>query len=215
MMTFFPGATCLGGGSNHFGFITKCTVGCHFEFKCVGSVNFFLVLAVALFGLPFKLLSLFGSCLFPIPEPLNREGGVSLIVSLGSSVLPIAFSLFLTQVLHEASPFALPPPFSLAILEWSEFLRESLDKVVALDFGWVLEVVVTPTALRLLTWLNLPLILENVNCNAFLCGFTLPPSLNSEIRRCALLLGEPLGLQGKEVVFLEIVRDGVGFKPRT
>ena len=76
MMTFFPGATCLGGGSNHFGFITKCTVGCHFEFKCVGSVNFFLVLAVALFGLPFKLLSLFGSCLFPIPEPLNRKGGV-------------------------------------------------------------------------------------------------------------------------------------------
>ena len=118
MMTFFPGATCLGGGSNHFGFITKCTlVGCHFGFKCVGSVNFFLVLAVALFGLPFKLLSLFGSCLFPIPELLNREGGVSLIVSLGSSVLPIAFSLFLTQVLHEASPFALPPPFSLAILE--------------------------------------------------------------------------------------------------
>ena len=164
MKTFFPGATCLGGGSNHFGFITKCNlVSCHFGFKCVGSVNFFLVLAVALFGLPFKLLSLFGSCLFPIPEPLNREGGVSLIVSIGSSVLPIAFSLFLTQVLDEASPFALPPPFSLAILEWSEFLQESPAEVVAetaLDFGWVLEEVVTPTALRLLTWLNLPLILE-------------------------------------------------------
>ena len=40
-------------------------------------------------------------------------------------------------------------------------------------------------------------------------GFTLLPSLISEIWRCARLLGEPLGLGGKEVVF----SDGVGFEP--
>ena len=48
----------------------------------------------------------------------------------------------------------------------------------------------------------------NVHFMDFL-GFTPPPSLNSEIRRCARLLGEPLGLRGKEVVF----SDGAGFEP--
>ena len=38
----------------------------------------------------------------------------------------------------------------------------------------------------------------------FFFGFTPPLSLNSEIRGCAQLLGEPLGLQGREVVFFEM-----------
>ena len=40
-------------------------------------------------------------------------------------------------------------------------------------------------------------------------SFTLLSSLNSEIRRCAQILGEPLMLGGKEVVF----SDGEGFEP--
>ena len=42
-------------------------------------------------------------------------------------------------------------------------------------------------------------------------GFTRPPSLNSEIWWCTRLLGKPLALWGKEVVF----SNGAGFKPWT
>ena len=45
----------------------------------------------------------------------------------------------------------------------------------------------------------------------FFVLFTPPPSLNSEIQRLAWLLGEPLGLRGKEVVF----SDGAGLEPET
>ena len=38
---------------------------------------------------------------------------------------------------------------------------------------------------------------------------TPPLSLNSEIQGCARLLGEPLGLRGKEVVFFEMEWPGL------
>ena len=49
---------------------------------------------------------------------------------------------------------------------------------------------------------------------AIFFGFTPPLSLNSEIWGCARLLGEPLGLQGKEVVFFEMEWPGFELEPR-
>ena len=47
----------------------------------------------------------------------------------------------------------------------------------------------------------------------FVFGLNPPLTLYSEIQGCARLLGEPLGLWGKEVVFSEM--EWPGFKPRT
>ena len=44
-------------------------------------------------------------------------------------------------------------------------------------------------------------------------GLSPPLSLNSKIRGCAQLLGEPLGLRGKEVAFFEM--EWLGFEPWT
>ena len=40
--------------------------------------------------------------------------------------------------------------------------------------------------------------------NRRIFGFTPPLSVNSKIRWCARLFGEPLGLQGKEVILFEM-----------